>query len=243
MKSNEVTVSIVTVVFNGEKYLEQTIQSVLNQTYSNIEYIIIDGGSTDGTVDIIKKYEHKLAYWVSEKDNGIYNAMNKGITHCNGELIGIINADDWYESNAIELVVNAYSEEQFDICHGNLNLIDLNSNIFIKATDDLKDMKKRMMIFHPTVFIKKSIYLTHGMYDESFNIAADYDLILRLYTKKMKFLRISKLITNFREGGISSNFTYVNLRENIKVRSKNKVRSIIFKEFLIYFYFRFKSLK
>lgn len=94
-------VSIITVVLNGEKYLEETILSVLNQTYDNVEYIIIDGGSTDGTLDIIKKYEHAIDYWVSERDRGIYDTMNKGITVASGEWIELLNAGDFYESGAI----------------------------------------------------------------------------------------------------------------------------------------------
>ena len=89
-------VTIITVVFNGEKYLQQTIQSVINQTYDNVEYVVIDGGSTDGTVDIIRKYEDKIDYWVSEPDQGIYDAMNKGIQLAGGEIVGLINSDDCY---------------------------------------------------------------------------------------------------------------------------------------------------
>lgn len=101
-------ISIITVVYNGEKYLEQTIQSVINQTYKNIEYIVIDGGSTDGTLDIIKKYEEHISYWVSESDKGLYDAMNKGIGVAKGELIGMINSDDWYELEAVEIMAEAY---------------------------------------------------------------------------------------------------------------------------------------
>src|ERR1044072_3693479 len=99
------TVSIITVVFNAEKHLEQTINSVLAQTFTDIEYIIIDGGSTDGSVGIIKKYEGQLSYWISEKDKGIADAFNKGITRATGEIIGLINADDWYEPDTVRLVV------------------------------------------------------------------------------------------------------------------------------------------
>ena len=101
-------VSVITVVYNGEKYLEQTIQSVINQTYNNIEYIIIDGGSTDTTLDIIKKYKDYISYFISEPDNGLYDAMNKGIRRANGELIGMLNSDDWLNLDAISTVQNAY---------------------------------------------------------------------------------------------------------------------------------------
>ncbi len=101
-------VSIITVVYNGAKTLEQTILSVLNQTYKNIEYIIIDGESTDGTLDIIEMYRDKISTCISEPDEGLYDAMNKGVSIANGELIGIINSDDWFEKNAVELVVSSY---------------------------------------------------------------------------------------------------------------------------------------
>jgi glycosyltransferase involved in cell wall biosynthesis len=108
---SEPLVSIITVVFNGERYLEETIKSVINQTYKNIEYIIIDGGSTDNTLNIIKKYEDKIDYWISEKDKGIYDAINKGIKLSRGELIGIINADDYYEIDVLEKVVSIYTKD------------------------------------------------------------------------------------------------------------------------------------
>src|SRR6478736_3483755 len=97
-------ITIITIVYNGEKHLEQTIRNVLDQNYDHLQYIIIDGGSTDQSVEIIKKYEKKLHYWISEKDKGISDAFNKGIAKATGEIIGIINADDWYESGALERV-------------------------------------------------------------------------------------------------------------------------------------------
>jgi glycosyltransferase involved in cell wall biosynthesis len=103
-------VSIVTIVYNGEKHLEQTIRSVLNQTYPKIEYIIIDGGSTDRSPDIIRKYNKSLAYWVSEKDNGVSDAFNKGIAKSTGDIIGLINSDDWYEETTVENVVKSIED-------------------------------------------------------------------------------------------------------------------------------------
>src|SRR5690349_11081866 len=111
-------VSIITIVYNGEKHLEQTIQSVLSQTYSNIEYIIIDGGSVDNSISIIKKYNNRLAYWISEKDSGISDAFNKGIAKARGEIIGLINADDWYETDAVEKVVALIGNH--DVAYGNV---------------------------------------------------------------------------------------------------------------------------
>ncbi len=100
-------ISIITIVFNGEKYLDQTIRSVLDQNYPSVQYIIIDGGSTDNSINIIKKYEKDLYFWISEKDNGISDAFNKGIARATGDIIGIINADDWYEHNTFERVAQS----------------------------------------------------------------------------------------------------------------------------------------
>ena len=120
-------ISIITVSYNAVKTIEDTILSVINQTYPNIEYIIIDGGSTDGTLDIIKKYQDKITYWVSEPDKGIYDAMNKGIAKANGELIGIINADDWYELDAVQNVVLEFNNTRPAIYHGGLNIVKASS--------------------------------------------------------------------------------------------------------------------
>ena len=111
-------VSIITIVFNGEKHLQQTIESVLGQTYPKIEYIIIDGGSKDNSISIIEKYSSRLAYWISEPDKGISDAFNKGISKANGEIIGLINADDWYEKDAVEKIVAAITKHDF--AYGNI---------------------------------------------------------------------------------------------------------------------------
>lgn len=112
-------VSIITVVYNGAGTIEQTIKSVLGQTYKNIEYIIIDGASTDGTQQIVEKYVDKIAYYVSEKDEGLYYAMNKGIGKATGEIIGIINSDDWYDINAVKNIVGLFSKKDAEVVYGN----------------------------------------------------------------------------------------------------------------------------
>ena len=129
-------VSIITVVFNGERFIEKTINSVISQTYKNIEYIIIDGGSTDKTLDIIRQYEDRIDYWISEPDNGIYNAMNKGIKLSRGKLIGLINSDDWYMENAVETVVARYlanSDRANIIISGSIYRTDREENIIFNS--------------------------------------------------------------------------------------------------------------
>ena len=199
-------VSIVTVVYNGEKFLEETIQSVISQTYENVEYIIIDGGSTDGTLDIIKRYEDKIDYWISEKDKGIYDAMNKGIDVASGEIMGLINADDWYEKDTIDMVIKKYSgDKNFDIFHGNLNYINKSEKIYKPNFSHRKMLLQGMSLYHPTCFVKRSIY-EEEKFDVNYQLAADYKLIFSMMLKEKKFCYIDKVLANMRAGGAGTVF-------------------------------------
>lgn len=218
MKQN-IKVSVITVVYNGCKHLEQTINSVLKQGYQNIEYIIIDGGSTDGTIDIIRKYEDKLSYWVSEPDFGIYDAMNKGIKKATGDLIGIINSDDWYEPDAIENVVNEY--ENMTVIYGLVKYI-LNGEA-IKIYAPYPHLIFQEMIPHPTCFIPREIYELYGVFDISYKSCADYQFILRLFFSEVKFKLVEKPVANFRLGGFSWNIN--SLCESYDMRYKMGVIS------------------
>lgn len=196
-------VSIITVVYNGVQFIEKAIQSVLSQTYPNIEYIIIDGGSSDGTLDIIKKYQHKLSKCVSEKDAGIFDAMNKGIGMASGELIGILNADDWYEIDAIQNIVNAFNKfPEADVLHGLLSFRDQNENIQYVEGHTLDYFSKG--IEHPTCFIKKAAYQTHGTFNSKYKSAGDYELLLRFKEQGLNFVFVDKILANFRSGGSST---------------------------------------
>ena len=200
-------VSIVTVTFNAEKYIEQTIQSVLAQTYRNVEYIIIDGESSDGTIDIIRRYANRLSYWISEKDNGIYDAMNKGILHAHGELIGIVNASDFYAPYTIQTIVDAYEQHpNIGIFHGNINMLNEDGSLFKQksADSDLAQLDKGFGLFHPTFFVRKDIYQQVGLYDTSFRLAADYDFALRCRNAGVAFYHIPQVLSNFRVGGATN---------------------------------------
>lgn len=199
-------VSIITVVYNGETFIEQTIQSVLAQTYSNIEYIIIDGASTDGTLAIIKKYETKIAKLVSEKDSGIYNAMNKGLALATGKIIAILNADDYYFADTIEQVVNQFNSTNPDVVYGNLTkLRTLNGQDFFKEIQpDITLMEKTMPIFHPATFVKKRVYDVVGGFNEVYKLSSDYDFIYRVYKAGFKFDYLPKALAVFRIGGASN---------------------------------------
>jgi len=218
---NKPLISVVTIVYNGETYLEQTILSVLNQTYDNIEYIIIDGGSTDATREIIKKYEDKIDYWVSEKDKGIYDAFNKGINLTTGLYVGLLNADDYYDLNTIKTVVQEYNSfPQGDIFYGDMYLFN-----------EKYDRKKRMnalslayldrdiCVNHPTCFVRKEIYY-NLQFDLHYALSADYDFIIRLYKKGYKFYPIRKILTIMRDGGVSTQFDKAE-KETLKIRKKH----------------------
>ncbi len=194
-------ISVVTVVYNGEKYLEQTILSVLEQDYDNVEYIIVDGGSTDGTLDIVKKYENAIDYWISEPDKGISDAFNKGIKLTIGECIGIINADDWYESDCISTIV--MNLQNGGILYGRINYWT-DAKIDFTSTPDHSKIEEEMSISHPAVFIKRSVYEHIGLFQTSYQLAMDYELILRAYRQNTTFHYINRIISNMRNDGISA---------------------------------------
>jgi len=216
-------VSIITVVYNGVQYIEQTIQSVIAQDYTNIEFIIIDGGSNDGTLDIIKKYKDNIAHWVSEKDSGIYNAMNKGLKIASGEIIAILNADDYYPSNTILNVVNHFNKTKADIVYGNLTKfrsIDA-KEYFVEISPDITIMQKRMGVFHPATFVKKEVYQEVGGFNEKYKLSADYDFMLKVYNQQYDFQYLNKSLAYFRIGG-ASNTNCNSYKEGIKILKENK---------------------
>lgn len=175
-------VTIITVVFNGEKHLDKTISSVINQTYKNIEYIIVDGGSTDGTLDIIRKYENLVDYWVSEKDQGIYDAMNKGIGLASGKYIGLINADDWYSLDAVEVVVQMFSQSRAEVIFGQVFFVDerlqLARILDVPIPKNRRELK--INIVHPATFLAASIY-KQKKFDIRFRLASDYAFFLDVF--------------------------------------------------------------
>jgi len=217
-------VSIVTIVHNGELTLEQTIQSIFAQTYDNIEYIIIDGNSTDGTLDIVRKYEDKIAYWMSEPDQGISDAFNKGITASMGCLIGMVNADDWYCNNAVELVVQEYLQDTNSIFHGKCQYWqrDMKPYYVFSGRDDIS---YRMTINHPTVFVPRKLYDEVGLFDLSFKISMDYEWSMRAKQVGKRFHYINSVISNMRLGG-KSNHLLMHSLEELRVRHLYGMSSI-----------------
>lgn len=214
--SKQPLVSIITVVYNGAKTLEQTILSVINQSYKNIEYLIIDGSSTDGTIEIIKKYEDKISFWNSEPDRGLYDAMNKGILQAKGEIIGMINSDDWYEYNAVELIIDAYIKNPSKtIFHGNqFNILeDGRKKIKIFNPSRLKFIYYGMTYYHPSMFIHKDVYLKCN-YNIQLRALADYEFVLKQYlTNEESFLYIPSTYVNYRLDGLSAS---VKIQKNLE---------------------------
>jgi glycosyltransferase involved in cell wall biosynthesis len=209
--------TVITVVYNGEKYIENTILSVINQSYQHIEYIIIDGGSTDNTLSIIEKYRRQITVVVSEKDRGISDAFNKGLRLAKGEMIGIINADDWYEKNTLEEIAD--NMEGADVLYGNMRFWS-NEEVDFLQVGEHQLLNREMTINHPSVFIRRTIYEKFGLFDESYRYAMDYDLILRLWVNGCRFRHISKVLANMRLGGASDVNWKAGCRETLQIKNK-----------------------
>ncbi len=199
-------ISIITVCLNGAKTIEKTIQSVIGQSYPDLEYIIIDGGSTDGTTNIIEKYNRYIAYWVSEKDNGIYDAMNKGIAKATGEVIAFLNSDDWYEDAALEKAADYFKRYQPMVLTGRINTLQQGEWREYKESFDEIDENIRigMTYRHPATFVRRELFDRFGKFDTRYKIAADYEWMLRIYDGGVKGLRVNTVFTNFSPHGISS---------------------------------------
>jgi len=223
-------VSIITPVLNGAKHIEETILSVIGQSYTNIEYIVIDGGSTDGTLDLINKYQDKIDCWISEKDKGIADAFNKGVSRANGEWVGIINADDWYELDAIENLVKMSSG---DIVYGDMRL--WRGCVSLVCISNHVYLNKVMSLNHPSIFVRNKVYKEFGSYNLKYKYAMDYEFLLRAMTKGVVFQNTNIVFSNFRTGGASdeNEISAINEVKKIKVDYKIKSKIFIYIDYLI----------
>ena len=193
-------VSIITIVYNGENHIAQTIRSVIGQTYPHIEYIVVDGGSADGTLSIIRGFGTAIRTVISGKDNGISDAFNKGLRIASGSIIGLINADDWYAPDTVEKVVEAI--DGYDVVYGDLQFWKKGRpDVIVKG--DHRHLGSEMTINHPTVFVRRECYERLGLFDERYKCAMDYDLILRFSAGGCSFVHIPAILANMRWGGIS----------------------------------------
>lgn len=196
-----VLITVITVSLNSVKTIEKTILSVLNQTYKNIEYIIIDGGSTDGTLEIIEKYKNKISHYKSEKDKGIFDAMNKGVSISNGKYLNFMNSDDYFFSNTIIEESIPYLDGEYDIIYGNMEV----RNKTLKFIKYEKVPKYLWMgpVNHQSSFIKKDI-MEKYKYNTENKLLADFEFFLNVYYNKGKILKIEKIIASYSSEGISS---------------------------------------
>jgi len=206
-----VKVSIVTVVYNNVDTVAASIQSVLSQDYSNIEYIVIDGQSTDGTLDVIQEYASQIDVLVSEKDNGLYDALNKGMSLATGDVIGIIHSDDIFNSEqSVSQIAATFQQKEVDCVYGNLVYVDRNDTEKVirnwqSGAFQRKKLLRGWMPPHPTFYVKQSSINQHGLYDTSFTCSADYELMLRyLSNDKLKVDYVNQTLVRMRVGGVSN---------------------------------------
>jgi len=234
-------VSIITTVLNNKETVEDAIKSVLGQSYKNIEYIIIDGGSTDGTVKIINKYRDRISKFISEKDRGVYDGMNKGIRMASGEIIGILNSDDIYaRDNVIEEVVKVMEKNNVDCCWGDLVYVDAkDTNKIIRHWKSSEyepgKFKKGWMPPHPTFFVRRWVYEKYGRFNLDFPISADYELMLRFLEKyKIRSCYIPQVMVKMRVGG-QSNKSIINIiKANIECYKAWKINGLEINPLIIF---------
>ncbi|HRH63942.1 MAG TPA: glycosyltransferase family 2 protein [Bacteroidia bacterium] len=219
-------VSIVTVCYNSAETIENTLISVLSQSYTNIEYIIVDGQSTDATLEIIGRYKSRLSKVISEPDNGIYDAINKGILLASGELVGVLNSDDFYvNSTVIEEVVNELRRQNADCVYGDLQYVDRQDTNIVKRNWVSGKYEhglffKGWMPPHPTFFIKNDCYKKYGLFNLKLKSAADYELMLRmLHLHQIKAAYLPKVLVKMRVGGKSN----ISLMNRIKANREDKL--------------------
>jgi glycosyltransferase involved in cell wall biosynthesis len=229
--------SIITAAYNSEKTISRAIESVVNQDYPNLEYIIIDGASTDKTIDIIKKYKEKYPEkikWISEPDNGVYDAINKGLDLADGRIIGILGGDDWYLPNIFEKIVPYFPE------NGDMFVVYGLVNVFINDTHIMTEgihhnNLSHAPLSHQSCFISKKIHEKYGKYDTRYKIGADYDFFLKISKKNdITFKNLNIPLANYNGGGLSSDnkaryFEFLKIRLANNIISKKEYTKQIFR--------------
>lgn len=221
MNKDDIKISVITVTYNSESTLADTMRSVAEQTYLPYEYIIVDGKSSDGTLSVAESFRGDLEAKgvrldiISEPDKGIYDAMNKGIDRASGDIIGIINSDDRYEKDALEVVASEYAREEFDLFYADLRMVKPDGTSFIKHARDRKYATSRDWN-HPTTFITKRIYDRYHYKTET--IHDDYDLILRLKRHKVKTRVVNRTLAEFSMNGVSHSRSVAAAIKSIKTK-------------------------
>lgn len=204
---SDLKISIITITYNSEKTVRETFESIRKQNYANLEYIVIDGGSNDSTLDIASEYDDVISRIVSEPDDGISDAMNKGIRLATGDLIGIIHSDDLLAEGALKNLSVAW-DDQTDVYYGDAIILteDGEPDHILCAKDDLSGMSYGFCLVHPATFVTKSAYEKYGVFDKSLKCAMDYELLLRFYKKGAKFLYLHEKLACFRMGGTNQKY-------------------------------------
>ncbi len=228
-------VSIITATFNSQSTLQDTISSVLQQTHPNIEYIIIDGSSTDKTADIVRSYGNAVTFFISEPDKGLYDAINKGILLATGDIVGILNSDDFFASpHIISTIVNAFEQNNIDAVYADV--------AYVKADDTGKVVRwyssknfnvyklaRGYMPAHPSFYIKRELYTRFGLYKTNYKIAADFEMMIRLfYTHKIRYQYLPLLFVYMRMGGVSNknlHNIYLLNKETLRACRENNIRT------------------
>lgn len=240
-------ISVITVTYNSAATIESAIESVAAQNFDGaIEYIVIDGGSTDGTQDILKRHPEVITAWISEPDRGLYDAMNKGIRLATGDIVGFLNSDDFYTSpDVLATVAREISARGVDAVFGDIHFVhpsDLRKSVRYYSSRHFVPAALRygLMPAHPSFYVRRDCYLRYGGYDLSYRIASDYDLMVRFFYKhKISYAYIHKDMVTMRTGGLSTK----NLKnrwlitvEDVKACRKNGMYSNLFLMSLKYFY-------
>ena len=238
-------ISLLTVSFNSASTIKDTIESIRSQDYKDIEYIVVDGNSTDGTINILKSYDSFISKWISEPDKGIYDAMNKAIKMAAGEVVGILNSDDFYANHQIlARVAKEFSDPSIDVVFGDLVFVD--SQYLSKTVRKYSSAKWHpgkfawgFMPAHPTVFIRRKYYDQFGLFKTDYKIAADYELLIRfLFVHQLRYKYLPITMVKMRRGGVSSRNLMSNVilnNEIIRGCRENGIRTNVVMVYLKYF--------
>lgn len=236
-------ISVITVCFNSVDTIEDAIRSVAEQTYSDVEHIIIDGGSTDGTQDVVARFHGVVSTWISEPDNGIYDAMNKGIAVASGDVVGFLNADDIYaHPGVLSKVVEAFAADHVDACYGDVVFVREDMQNVVRYYRSSRFSPERLaygwMPAHPTLFLKRGLFRDYGVFKTDYRIAADYELVVRLFrVHRISYRYIPEVLVKMRVGGVSTRgikSNYILSREIVRACRENGVSTNLFKVFLKY---------
>lgn len=226
-------ISIITIVYNRSSYITQCIESVLNQTYPDIEYIVVDGGSTDGTQDKIAAYNDRVDHFISEKDQGVFDAYNKGIKMATGDVIGILNSDDFfYTPETIQNVANAFKSSDADLVYAKGVFVDPDNLEKVKRTYPSKPFRKEYLGYgwiplHTTIFVKREVFQKYGMYSRGYTIASDYEISLRWFKNdNIRKHFLDEWVVKMRLGGLSTSakLQLRKSREDLRIITSYKLR-------------------